>query len=176
MMLALGTGLVWAVLPATVRLGQAVEPELPVEAGLLVRAYGETGTYGLRYRHEETVTITVPVRNGGPLPMRIDEAGLGTSSLPLLVPADDNLPVEIGPWETADLQLTLRFDNCRYYHERAVDTWDEVLVEGSVLGRGFDDEVTLAYPLALHAQVITNCPDRTLVRGDDIRPRTGPSR
>jgi hypothetical protein len=42
-------------------------------------------------------------------------------------------------------------------------------VEGSVLGRGFTSEVALGYPLALHGQVINNCPDRTLTRGDEVR-------
>lgn len=161
----------WALLPFTVGLGQEVEPELPVDAGLLVPEYGEDGTYGLHYRHHEEVTVTVPIRNRGPLPLRIDRAGLDSAPLPLLVAAGDNLPLDVGPWQTAELELTLRFDNCRHYHERSLDTWDEMFVEGSVLGRGFDTEVTLAYPLALHGQVINHCPDRTLTRGDDVRPR-----
>jgi hypothetical protein len=164
-----GLVLAWALLPFTVRLGQDVDPELPVDAGLLVPEYGEKGIYGLHYRHHEEVTLRVPIRNRGPLPMRIDDAGLRDEQLPLLVQVGDNLPLKIGPWGTGELELTLRFDNCRYYHERSAETWDRVHLEGSTLGRDFDDEVTLAYPIALHGQVILTCPDRTLVRGDDTR-------
>lgn len=163
-------GLGWALLPATVGLGQGVDPELPVDAGLLVPEYGEDGTYALHYRHHEEITLTVPVRNRGPLPLVIDRADLDTVPFSLVESVGGNLPVEIGPWDTADVELTLRFDNCRYYHERSADQWDAVLVEGSVVGRGFDSEVTLAYPLAIHGQIINNCPDRTLTRGDDVRP------
>lgn len=169
--LVAGLALAWTLLlPHAVRLDQDVTPELPVEAGLLIPEYGEAGTYGLHYRHHEEVTLTVPVGNDGPLPVTIDEAHLDRSDLPLLVAVGDNLPVTVGPWGETDLEITFRFDNCRYYHERSAEEWDRVLVEGSVLGRDFDDEVRLAYPLALHGQVIGTCPDRTLVRGDDVRP------
>lgn len=161
----------WAVLPATVRLGQDVPPRLPVTAGLLVPEYGTDGIYALRYRHHETITVTVPVRNNGPLPIRVEEVSLDSGPLPLLVPVDHDLPVRVAPGAEAEVTLTLRFDNCRYYHERSADTWDHVRVEGSVLRRGFESEIGLAFPIALHGQVINNCPDRTLTRGDEVRPR-----
>jgi hypothetical protein len=164
-----GLAVGWALLPLGVRVGQDVTPGLPVGAGLLVPEYGDAGTYALHYRHHEEVTVTVPVTNDGPLPIEISEADLDSSRLPLLVPVDDNLPLRVGPWAEGELELTVRFDNCRYYHERSADVWDHVDVAGSVLGRGFDREVSLSYPLALHGQVINNCPDRTLVRGDDVR-------
>ena len=40
-----------------------------------------------------------------------------------------------------------------------------------MLGRGFERDLALEHPLALHGQIINNCPDRTLTRGDDVRPR-----
>lgn len=167
---AAGVALGWALLPLGVRLDQEVTPELPVDAGLLVPEYGEKGTYGLHYRHHEEVTVQVPVSNDGPVPLRITEADLDSPPLPLLVQVDDNLPLRVGPWGEDELELTFRFDNCRYYHERSAETWDHVDVVGSALGREFEREVALAYPLALHGQVINTCPDRTLVRGDDVRP------
>lgn len=166
-----GLALAWALLPFGVRLDQEATPQLPVDAGLLVPEYDEGGTFGLHYRHREEVTITVPVGNDGPLPLRITEADLDSGELPLLVPVDDNLPLKVGPWDDSELEVTLRFDNCRYYHERSADTWDHVDIAGSVLGRGFDREVALSSPLALHGQIINDCPDRTLTRGDDVRPR-----
>ena len=165
-----GLAAAWTLLPLGVRVDQDVTPELPVEAGLLVPEYGDAGTYALHYRHHEEVTIAVPVSNEGPLPLTISGVDLDSSPLPLLVPVDDNLPLRVGPWAEGELELTLRFDNCRHYHERSADTWDHVDVEGSVLGRGFERELGLAYPIALHGQIIDNCPDRTLVRGDDVRP------
>lgn len=168
---AVGVTVGWVLLPHTVRLGQEATPELPVGAGLLVPEYGADGTYGLHYRHHETVTVTVPVHNGGPLPIRVDRMELDRQPLPLLVRVDDNLPLAVGPGEEADVTLTLRFDNCRFYHERSADTWDQVHVGGSVLGRDFRTELALAFPLALHGQVIGDCPDRTLARGDEVRPR-----
>lgn len=162
--------LAWLALPLTVRVGQEVEPRLPVESGLFVPGYGDDGTFALHYRHHDEVTLTVPIRNNGPVPITIDDARIDDAPLPLLVSAGDNLPIDVGPWDQSDLELTFRFDNCRYYHERSADTWDRVWVEGSVLGRGFDDVVELSYPIALHGQVIGTCPDRTLIRGDDVRP------
>ena len=160
----------WALLPLGVRLDPEVAPSLPVDAGLQIREYGREGTFALHYRHHDLVTLSVPVDNGGPLPITIDAADLDDGPLPLLVPVEDNLPVEVGAWGAEVVELTFRFDNCRYYHERSAVTWDRVDVEGSVLGRGFNRELELEYPIALHGQVIRNCPDRTLVRGDDVRP------
>ncbi len=165
-----GLAAVWALLPLGVRLDQEVTPALPVDAGLQIPEYGREGTFALHYRHHDEVTLTVPVDNNGPLPLRIDHADLDAGPLPLLVPVADNLPVEVGAWDDAELELTFRFDNCRYYHERSAVTWDHVDVDGSVLRRGFDRELALELPIALHGQVIRNCPDRTLVRGDDVRP------
>jgi hypothetical protein len=165
-----GLAMAWALLPVGVRLDQEATAELPVGAGLMVPEYGADGTYALHYRHHEEVTVTVPVSNDGPLPLRLTAADLDEARLPLLVPVDDNLPLRVGPWAEAELELTFRFDNCRHYHERSADTWDHVDVVGSVLGREFEREVALTSPLALHGQIINNCPDRTLTRGDDVRP------
>lgn len=166
---AVGLVVGWLLSPALVRLEQGVAPQLPVDAGLLVPEYGAAGTYALHYRHRETVTLTVPIRNAGPLPLSLDGIGLEYEPRPLLVPAGTSRPLRLAPWSTTEVTLTLRFDNCRYYHERSADSWEQLVVTGSVLGRGFESEVTLAHPLVVHGQVINNCPDRTLTRGDDVR-------
>lgn len=164
----LGLVLGWALLPFGVRLGQDVAPGLPVDAGLLVGEYGEDGMYGLRYQHHAEVTLRLPIRNRGPLPLRITAAGIDDGRYPLLVPrGDGNLPLTIGPWESAELEMPFTFDNCRYYHERSAETYDKVSLEGSVLGRGFEEDVAFDYPVVLHGQVILDCPDRTLIRSDD---------
>lgn len=162
----------WLLLPSTVRLEQDVSPVVPVDAGLMVPEFGAEGTHSLHYRHHESVTIDVPVRNGGLLPVTIDRVSLDSRPLPLMVQLDDGeLPVRLGPSEETTVTLGLRFDNCRYYHERSAETWHRVVVEGSTLGREFRSEVEFAHPLAVHGQVILDCPDRTLVRGDDVRPQ-----
>lgn len=167
---AVGLVAAWALLPLGVRVDTDVAAELPVDAGLEVPEYGAEGTFALHYQHHEEITLTVPVDNKGPLPIRVTRAELDVDPLPLLVQVDDNLPLTVRPWSGEQLELTFRYDNCRYYHERSVDSWDRIDVAGSVLGRGFDRELTLELPIAVHGQVINNCPDRTLVRGDDVRP------
>jgi hypothetical protein len=164
--LALG----YALLPQLVRLGQDVTPQVPVDAGLLVPEYGEAGTHLLHYRHGRTVTVRVPVRNSGMLPITVRAVAPPDHDRPLLEPDPAaGLPVTLGPGERATVTLPLRFANCRYYHERSMETLDRVLVSGSALGREFTEPVALARPLAVHGQVILDCPDRTLVRGDDVR-------
>jgi hypothetical protein len=37
------------------------------------------------------------------------------------------------------------------------------------VGRAFTEPLGFERPLAVHGQVILDCPDRTLVRGDDRR-------
>jgi hypothetical protein len=44
-----------------------------------------------------------------------------------------------------------------------------VRVSGTVLGRETSVLVDLEVPLVVHSQVILDCPERTLVRGDDVR-------
>ena len=67
------------------------------------------------------------------------------------------------------VDLSFEYTNCRYYHERANNTYDQVLVTGTVLGREVTRTIDLTVPMVVHSQVIMNCPDRTLIRGDDRR-------
>ncbi|PVG83651.1 hypothetical protein DDE18_04815 [Nocardioides gansuensis] len=169
-LLVVALACVWAALPLGVRLAPDVEPSMPVAAGLMVPEYGARGTYAFHYRFHETITIEVPVRNSGPLPLTIDSVRLESPRLPLMVPVGGlEEPLRLGPFGSGTVSLTMRFDNCRYYHERSAQTWEQVRVSGSTLGRDFTRSVPLAFPLAVHGQVILDCPDRTLVRGDDVR-------
>lgn len=162
--------LAWSALPLTVELDDGVAIQVPVDAGLLVPEYGERGAHFLHYRHGETVTVEVPVSNRGPLPISIDSVSPSAQDHPLLEPVEaSGVPLELGPLDSGSVRLTLRYGNCRYYHERSAAVIDELVVTGSVLGRGLTETVTLARPLAVHGQVILGCPDRTLVRGDDVR-------
>lgn len=160
----------WALAPYGVRLDQGVRVQLPVRAGLEVPEYGADGTYFLAYEYDETVTVGVPVANAGPLPVTVTGVRLVEPDYPLLEPAGEAPdPVELGPFEEAVVPLTFRYANCRYYHERATQSYTAAEVTGSVLGRSFTRTVSFAEPLTSHAQVILDCPERTLVRGDDRR-------
>lgn len=161
-------------LPYLVSLGQGVAPRIDGGTSLTVREFGPEGTHFLHYVHGDTITVTVPLTNNGPLPLSVADVRLTEEVSPLLdtlsASADGvSLPVTIGPGETVPVELTARFGNCRYYHERAVQNMPGAIVTGQVLGRSFHEVATFDHPFAVHSQVILDCPDRTLARGDDVR-------
>lgn len=167
---ALMIGLVWLALPALVRTNSDTAVRMPVTSGLTVSEFGDQGVEILRYQHHQELALGFPVRNTGLLPLHITGVSLDSPALPLLVELPGDVDVSLGPGEETVLGLQVRFDNCRYYHERSLELWPEVVISGTTLGRGFEHRIALNPPLALHGQVILNCPDRTLVRGDDVRP------
>lgn len=167
LVVAVGT---WALLPTAVRLQPTVDVALAGDAGLLVEGYGAGGAYFLHYRHGETVTMTVPVHNESPLPLTVTGVDLVEPPYPLIEPATGALDaVTIAPFGTVQVPLTFVYANCRYYHERGTNTFDRAIVTGEVLGRDVVEQVHFAVPVVVHSQIILQCPDRTLVRGDDRR-------
>lgn len=161
----------WLLAPYAVR----VEPPrlaLDGDAGLMVEGYGPAGTFALDYRFGEPVLVTVPVANHSPVPLRVESVALVEPAYPLMEPVPDRSVVEpftLLPGQSGEVDLTFEFTNCRYYHERANNAYEQVRLDGSVLGRPVTRTIDLAVPLVVHSQVILNCPDRTLVRGDDRR-------
>ncbi len=167
---ALTLALAYLALPWAVTLDPAAEVGVPVDAGLSVPEYGPAGTVFLHYRHGEQVTLSVPVRNRGPVPVSVSGLRFDLPGYSLLEPAGTaGLPLELAPFETGSVEVTLTFAHCRYYHERAVQEVTSAQVTGTALGRGFTRPLRLETPVAVHGQVILDCPDRTLVRGDDVR-------
>lgn len=163
-------GLVWWFLPMLGLVADPVRPQIPPEAGLPVDTYGADGATFLHYRHGETVTVTVPIQNRSPLPLTVSTIAPRTESRPLLtLTAATDLPLRLGPFEQQDVELTYEFGNCRYWHERGAQTVDTVSLSGATVGRAWSQQLRLEEPLIVHSQVINNCPDRTLVRGDDTR-------
>lgn len=144
--------------------------ELPEGAGPMVPGYGPHGVYGLDYRFGETVTMSMPLANASALPWRITDVELVEPAYPLLEPVGGTFdPVTLMPFGEVSVDLSFEYTNCRYYHERANNTYDQVLVTGTVLGREVTRTIDLTVPMVVHSQVIMNCPDRTLIRGDDRR-------
>lgn len=161
----------WLLAPHAVR----VEPPrlvLDADAGLMVEGYGPAGTYALDYRFGEEVLVQVPVTNDSAVPLHVESVELVEPTYPLMVPVDEGSSIEpftLLPGQSGEVVLAFEFTNCRYYHERANNAYEQVRFTGSVLGRPVTRTVDLAVPLVVHSQVILNCPDRTLVRGDDRR-------
>jgi hypothetical protein len=169
----------YAAVPHLVRFAPDAVPAIEGPDGLVVEEYGARGTHFVHYTQGQQFTVAVPLTNAGPLPMKVTEVRLTDEVSPLVetrsvTVAGDGLPVTIGAGDTVTVELTAEFGNCRYYHERAVQTMPGAIVDGSVLGRDFRKLARFDHPLAVHSQVILRCPDRTLVRGDDIRGR-GPA-
>lgn len=158
----------YAALPVFVRL-EAAAPEVPAGGGLEVGRFGTTGSVFLHYDHGRTVTVTVPLHNPTALPISVERVGAPHHPKPLATLESATDAGTIPPFATREVELRFRFDNCRYYHERAAQTIDRLAVAGSTLGRDVTTEVPLAEQLVVHGQVILDCPDRTLVRGDDLR-------
>lgn len=158
----------WALAPHLVQLDPP-QPSLPVEDGLFVDGYGPQGTYALHYRYGETVTLTLHLGNDSVLPWRITSVELVQPTYPLLEPVGAEAEATMLPFGNGEVELSFEYTNCRYYHERANNSYDEIVVTGTVLGREVTRTVTLATPLVVHSQVILNCPERTLTRGDDRR-------
>lgn len=164
-------------LPYTVSFAAGLTPRIDGPQGLVVAQYGDGGTHFVRYTHGERFTITVPLHNDGPLPVSVTEVRISDEASPLIEARAGGLPVTVGPGETVPVTLNARFANCRFYHERAVQTMPGAIVRGEVLGRSFTELAAFDHPVAVHSQVILRCPERTLVRGDDIRGQEpGPGR
>lgn len=159
----------WLLAPHLVRVAPP-QVALGPGDGLVIEGYGAAGTYALHYRYGETVTISVPVANDSPVPLRVTDVELVEPAYPLLEPVPGDLePFTLLPGVDGSVDLSFEFANCRYYHERANNSVDAVRITGTVLGREVTRTVELAVPLVVHSQVILNCPERTFVRGDDRR-------
>lgn len=159
----------WALAPQAV-LVAGPEPSVPAASGLLVEGYGPSGTLALHYRYGERMALTLPLDNASVVPFRVTGVELVEPTYPLLAPVGGPVePVDLGPFGEGEVVLDFEFTNCRYYHERANNTYEQVRLTGTSLGRQVTRTVDLAVPLVVHSQVILNCPERTFVRGDDRR-------
>jgi hypothetical protein len=165
-------GLVWSLLlwlPSAVAVSTG-ETRFTGSADVVtVPGYGPHGTHIVDYRDGVDLTVTVPVRNDGPLAMEVTSASAGTGLLPLLtVQSIDGLPLALGPGEQGEVVLHARLQNCAYYHEREVQNVRDLTLATQVgigpVRREVEVALPLDRPLLVHSPMIIDCPQRKIDR------------
>lgn len=132
-------------------------------------SYGARGTDVVTYQHGASLTMVADVRNDGPLAATVTGLDLGGERLPLLSVRSGVADTELAPGQSRRFEVRLQLDNCRYYHEREVSTYDNLRVHFRVVGGTGTRLVRLARPLVVHSPMIVGCPDRKLDRTADNR-------
>lgn len=159
-----GAGAVQAA-PAVAELGPVAASfagPVPVQT---LTSYGARGMHVIGYEHGRSTRMTLALRNSGPLPLTVTSLDLPGGVAPLLeVTAVEGLPLSLAPGERGQAVATLRLGNCRFSHEREVETHDGLRAGVRVLGVGSVREVPLDRPLLVHSPMIVGCPDRKLDR------------
>lgn len=161
----------WWVAPRTVALGADVTPTFgDGTQAVELPQFGEGGSYVLAYEDGAYGSVQIPLRNERPFPVTVHDVRLTDQprSLAEVVATSQDggasLPLHLGPGEETVVQMTLRFDNCDYYHERALERLDRAFLEVSVLGARRGVEVTLDRPILVRSPMIVDCPDRLIDR------------
>jgi hypothetical protein len=165
-------GLSWSALSLAPRAAafSEVHPTVIGAPFVTVPEYGPRGSYILGYQHKAPVTMTVPVHNDGRLPITITSAAINGGPEPLLsIDAVQGLPLSLGAGESGQLVLTGRLINCRFFHERAVETYDGIELGFSSLGASATRHVRFDRPLLVHSPMLASCPDRKLNRQANSR-------
>jgi hypothetical protein len=137
--------------------------------------YGPEGMYVVGYDHGTTTRMSLPIRNGGPLPITVTSVDFGGGVAPLLAVRDvRGLPLSIGPGQTGTVEVTAELGNCKYFHEREAQLYDGVELGFSVLGRQSSRTVAYDRPIMVKSPMIVRCPDRKIDRqANDRRDLTG---
>ena len=133
-------------------------------------SYGARGMHVVAYEHGATTQVTLSLRNTGPLPVTLTALSVDGGVAPLLSFADvQGLPLELAPGESGSVRVDARLGNCRFTHERQVETHEAVRVAFRVLGVPAQRQVAFDRPLLVHSPMIVGCPDRKLNRQADNR-------
>lgn len=139
-----------------------------------VAEFGPRGAHILGYEHGRAVTVTVPVHNTGRLPLTITSADIPDGPVPLLdITSVGGLPLSLGAGETKQLVLSGTLGNCRWYHERALETFTGVTLDFRSLGWSGKAVVPFDRPLMVKSPMLASCPDRKLDRQADRRSLLG---
>lgn len=149
----------------------AVTPVIGGDApAVTLPEYGEQGMHVIGYEHGRTARITLPLRNRGLLPVTVEAVDLRGGVAPLLVVQDvQGLPLSLGPGETGTIEVTAELANCRFFHEREIQSYPGVDLEVSLLGQRSTRYVAYDRPVMVHSPMIVGCPDRKLNRQADNR-------
>jgi hypothetical protein len=168
MVVALAAGLLAVRPPQVTQSGGAVFADGAVS--LAVEEFDERGVYSLRYVHGEQTEIRVPVRNDGPLPTTVTGIRLDGRTRPMIVPVGAvGVPVRLAPGEEATVGVQVRFDNCEFYTERAMDVYGGLTVDQRTLGVAGTGSVRLDHQLVVRSPMMVTCPDRVSDRGAFLR-------
>lgn len=161
-------------LPFLAKAGTEGTPAFSSGAAVTVPGYDEHGVHILGYQHGAEFTVGVTLVNRSPVPLDVTDVRLTDEPRPLVetvgVKLDGrSLPVSLAPGESVRMELRARFGNCRYYHEREMQNMTAAMVTGELLGRSVSVEARFDRDFLVHSPMIVSCPERTLVRGDDLR-------
>jgi hypothetical protein len=159
-----GAGAVQAT-PTVAELGPvapAFSGPVPVQT---LTSYGARGMHVIGYEHRRSTRMTLALHNSGLLPLTVTSLDLPGGVAPLLdVTEVEGLPLSLAPGERGRAVATVRLDNCRFSHEREVETHDGLRVGVRVLGVTSVRTVPFDRPLLVHSPMIVGCPDRKLHR------------
>jgi hypothetical protein len=132
--------------------------------------YGPLGSDILGYEHGAVVRLTLPLRNGGLLPVTVTSVQLGGGPAPLLAERSvEGLPLSLRPGGHGDVTVIARLTNCKYFHEREMQIYSSVQVGFTSFGRQSTRSVDFDRPVLVKSPMIVGCPDRKLNRQADNR-------
>jgi hypothetical protein len=159
---------------ATAAIGLSMPPQLEVPAPLTIEGhdrvvdlpgYGAQGTTAVGYRDRGGATVVLPVRNTGRVPLTVHGVEPFPGLLGMVETVDgDGLPVTIPAGETRTLSARVRFTNCEYYTERAVNRFLGADLEVERLGATWAVDVDYPQEVVLRSPTILGCPDRSTDR------------
>lgn len=128
-------------------------------------AYGASGTTAVGYRHGQPAVVELALGNRGAVPVTIHRLEPFPELLGLVeTVAGEDLPVLLGPGEVVTLTAEVRFANCEYYTERAVNRFDRARVRVERLGATRTLEVAYPREVVLRSPTILGCPERSTDR------------
>lgn len=130
-----------------------------------VPEYGVRGSYILGYQHGAVARLTLPIHNGGPLPLTVTAVDLGNGPMPLLsVRSIEGLPLTLRPGGSGTVTASIPLVNCRFYNEREMQTYAGMTVDFTTLGRDSTRWVEFDRPIYVKSPMLATCPDRKLDR------------
>jgi hypothetical protein len=165
-------GIGWSALSLAPRAAGFAElhPTISGTPFVTIPEFGTEGAYVLGYQHNATVTMTLPVRNEGWLPITVTSVGLNGGNKPLLeIDAVHGLPLSLGPGATGSVTVTALLSNCRFFHERALETYDGLELGFTSFGADGSRHVRFDRPVMVKSPMLASCPDRKLNRQADRR-------